>query len=200
MLAFTNTLLTPACTLTVWFVLDALRGRKVTAIGAATAIIVGCVAITPAGGYISPGWAMALGAVAALPSYAVIVWRPRTRVDETLDVLGAHGMAGLTGILFIGFVAQLSWNGKSNGLFYGNAAQLGHQAIAALAGPAYAFTVTFVLLRLIGLVMPLRATEHEEALGMDVVQHGEEAYATGEGAILVSTEAGLDAPVAVGQI
>ena len=198
-LAFTNTLLTPACTLTVWFVLDALRGRKVTAIGAATAIIVGCVAITPAGGYISPGWAMALGAVAALPSYAVIVWRPRTRVDETLDVLGAHGMAGLTGILFIGFVAQLSWNGKSNGLFYGNAAQFGHQALAALAGPAYAFTATFVLLRLIGLLMPLRATEHEEALGMDVVQHGEEAYATGEGAILVSTEAGVDGPVAVAQ-
>jgi Amt family ammonium transporter len=198
-LAFTNTLLTPACTLAVWFVLDLLRGRRVTAIGAATAIIVGCVAITPAGGYISPGWAMALGAVAALPSYAVIMWRPRTRVDETLDVLGAHGMAGLTGILFIGFVAQLSWNGRSNGLFYGHAAQLGHQAIAALAGPAYAFTATFLLLRLIGLVMPLRATEHQEALGMDVVQHGEEAYATGEGAILVSTEAGLEDAVAVAQ-
>jgi ammonium transporter, Amt family len=198
-LAFTNTLLTPACTLAVWFVLDALRGRRVTAIGAATAIIVGCVAITPAGGYISPGWAMALGAVASLPSYAVIVWRPRTRVDETLDVLGAHGMAGLTGILFIGFVAQLSWNKSSNGLFYGNAAQLGHQALAALAGPAYAFTATFVLLRLIGLFMPLRATEHEEALGMDIVQHGEEAYATGEGAILVSTEADIETPVALAQ-
>ncbi|HEY3866675.1 MAG TPA: ammonium transporter [Solirubrobacteraceae bacterium] len=198
-LAFTNTLLTPACTLAVWFVLDLLRGRRVTAIGAATAIIVGCVAITPAGGYISPAWAMALGALAALPSYAVIVWRPRTRVDETLDVLGAHGMAGLTGILFIGLVAQLSWNGKSDGLLYGNAAQLGHQAIAALAGPAYAFTATFVLLRLIGLVTPLRATEHEEALGMDVVQHGEEAYASGEGAILVSTEAGIEAEVALAQ-
>ncbi len=198
-LAFTNTLLTPACTLAVWFVLDALRGRKVTAIGAATAIIVGCVAITPAGGYISPGWALALGAVAALPSYAIIVWRPRTRVDETLDVLGAHGMAGLTGILFIGLVAQISWNGKSNGLFYGNAAQLGHQALAALAGPAYAFTATFLLLRLIGLFTPLRATEHEEALGMDIVQHGEEAYATGEGAILLSTEAALEDAVAVAQ-
>jgi ammonium transporter, Amt family len=192
-LAFTNTLLTPACTLTVWFVLDLLRGGQVTAIGAATAIIVGCVGITPAAGYISPGWAMALGAVAALPSYAIILWRPRTRVDETLDVLAAHGIAGFTGILFIGFVAQASWNGVSNGLLYGNAAQLGHQALAALAGPAYAFTATFVLLRLIGLVMPLRATEHEEALGMDVVQHGEEAYATGEGAILLSAEAGIDA-------
>ena len=74
-LAFTNTLLCPACTLIVWFALDLIRGRKVTAIGAATAIVVGCVAITPAGGYISPGWAMLLGALAALPSYAIIVWR-----------------------------------------------------------------------------------------------------------------------------
>jgi ammonium transporter, Amt family len=187
-LAFTNTLLAPACTLVVWFALDLLRGRRVTAIGAATAIIVGCVGITPAGGYVSPGWAMALGALAALPSYAIIVWRPRTRVDETLDVLAAHGIAGFTGILFIGFVAQLSWNGASNGLFYGDPGQLGWQAIAAMAGPAYAFVATFVLLRLIALMMPLRATEHEEALGMDIVQHGEEAYATGEGAILVSTE------------
>ena len=65
-LAFTNTLLCPACTLVVWFALDLLRGRKVTAIGAATAIVVGCVAITPAGGYVSPGWAMLLGALAAL--------------------------------------------------------------------------------------------------------------------------------------
>jgi ammonium transporter, Amt family len=115
-------------------------------------------------------------------------------------VLAAHGTAVLTGILFLGFTAQLSWNGVSNGLLYGNAEQLGWQAIAALAAPAYAFTATYVLLRLIALVMPLRATEHEEALGMDVVQHGEEAYATGEGAILVSTEAGLDAPVPVAQL
>src|SRR3954470_25033285 len=102
-LAFTNTLLTPACTLLVWFVLDLARSRHVTAIGAATAIIVGCVGITPAAGFISPMSAMLLGAVAALPSYAVIVWRPRTRVDETLDVLAAHGTAGFVGILFIGF-------------------------------------------------------------------------------------------------
>ncbi len=198
-LAFTNTLLTPACTLVVWFALDLIRGRRVTAIGAATAIIVGCVGITPAAGYVSPTWAMLLGAVAALPSYAIIVLRPRTRIDETLDVLAAHGTAGLTGILFIGFFAQLSWNGTSNGLLYGNARQLGWQAIAALAGPAYAFAATFVLLRVIALFTPLRATKHEEALGMDIVQHGEEAYATGEGAILLSTEAGLDVAVPVAQ-
>jgi Amt family ammonium transporter len=188
-LAFTNTLLCPACTLLVWFALDLARGRKVTAIGAATAIIVGCVAITPAGGFISPGWAMALGALAALPSYAVIVYRTRTRVDETLDVLAAHGTAGLFGILFIGFFAELSWNGAADGLFYGDASQLGHQALAALVTPVYAFVMTFALLKLVSLVMPLRVDERQEAVGMDVTQHGEEAYVTGEGAILISTEA-----------
>ncbi len=193
-LAFTNTLLTPACTLVVWFILDFLRNRKITAVGAATAIIVGCVGITPAAGFISPGWAMALGALAALPSYAVIVKRPRTRVDETLDVLAAHGVAGFTGILFIGFFAQEGWNGVSDGLLYGNAAQLGHQAVAALAGPVYAFGATYAILRVIGALMPLRASEDAEAVGMDVLEHGEEAYASGEGAILVSTEEEL--PVA----
>ena len=191
-LAFTNTLLCPACTLIVWFALDLMRGRRVTAIGAATAIIVGCVGITPAGGFVSPGWAMALGALVALPAYAVIVWRPRTRVDETLDVLAAHGVAGFTGILFIGFFAQASWNGVSDGLVYGNAAQLGDQALAALAAPVYAFVATFVLLKVMGFVMPLRATEREEALGLDVIYHGEEAYPTGEGAILVTPEAGIE--------
>jgi Amt family ammonium transporter len=184
-LAFTNTLLCPACTLVVWFILDLARGRKVTAIGAATAIIVGCVAITPAGGYISPGWAMALGALAAIPSYAVIAWRTRTRVDETLDVLAAHGIAGFVGILVIGFVAQADWNGVADGLFYGNPEQLLDQVIAAAVTPVYAFAATWVLLKLIALVMPLRATEHEEAIGMDVVSHGEEAYVSGEGALLI---------------
>jgi Amt family ammonium transporter len=191
-LAFTNTLLCPACTLAVWFVIDLIRDKRVTAIGAATAIIVGCVGITPAAGYISPLSAMLLGALAAFPSYALIVWRPRTRLDETLDVLAAHGLAGLTGILFIGFFAQLSWNGVSNGVLFGHPGQLGWQAIAAAAGPAYAFVAAFMILRVIGLVMPLRVSERQEALGMDVVEHGEEAYAAAEGAILVAHDSEAD--------
>ena len=70
-----------------------------------------------------------------MPSYVIIVWRTRTRVDETLDVLAAHGTAGFFGILFIGFFAQASWNGVSDGLFYGNAAQLWDQ-VAGRAGGA----------------------------------------------------------------
>jgi ammonium transporter, Amt family len=196
-LAFTNTLLTPACTLVVWFLLDLLRGGRVTAVGAATAIIVGCVGITPAGGFVSPASAMLLGALAALPAYAVIVWRPRTRLDETLDVLAAHGIAGMTGILFIGFFAQRSWNGVADGLLFGDAGQLGWQALAALVTPIYAVVATIVILRLVALIMPLRASERDEAVGMDIVQHGEEAYATGEGAILVAPEAGRPAGVPV---
>jgi Amt family ammonium transporter len=188
-LAFTNTLLTPACSLVAWFILDLIRGRRVTAVGAATAIIVGCVLITPAGGFIAPGWAMLLGAAGALPCYAVIMYRPRTRVDETLDVLAAHGVAGFTGILFIGFFAQENWNGISDGLLYGNGTQLKWQVFAALAAPAYAFVATFVLLKVLGALFPLRATPLEESSGMDTTQHGEEAYASGEGAILVLPDA-----------
>ena len=198
-LAFTNTLLTPAAALLTWFALDLIRGRQVTAIGAATAIIVGCVAITPAGGFISPGWAILLGVLGALASYAVIVYRPRTRVDETLDVLAAHGIAGFVGILFIGFFAQVGWNDVSDGLLYGNAEQLWDQVKAAVVAPAYAFGATFVLLKLIGAVMPLRATERDEAVGMDIIEHGEEAYVTGEGAILVTAEAGDEAERPVAQ-
>ncbi len=198
-LAFTNTLLTPACTLLTWFVLDLVRGHQVTAIGAATAIIVGCVGITPAGGFVSPAWAMVLGVLVALPSYAVIVLRTRTRVDETLDVLAAHGIAGFTGILFIGFFAQLSWNGTADGLFFGDAGQLGSQAVAALAAPVYAFGMTYALLRGLGALMPLRGSDRDEAIGMDIVHHGEEAYATGEGAILISTEGSVEEELAVRQ-
>src|SRR5215217_8941433 len=198
-LAFVNTLLCPAATLFTWMMLDLIRDKKVTAVGAATAIIAGCVLITPAGGFISPGWALVLGAVGAIPIYFVIVYRPRTSVDETLDVLAAHGVAGFLGILFIGFVAQQSWNGVSDGWFYGHIGQLGDQALAALATPIYAFGATFVLLKVIGMVMPLRSAEPDEALGMDSVYHGEEAYPSGEGAILVTPEAGEEEPVPVAQ-
>ena len=191
-LAFVNTLLCPAATLVTWFVLDLIRGRQATAIGAATAIIVGCVLITPAGGFLAPGWAIALGVLGTFPSYAVIVWRPRTRVDETLDVLAAHGTAGLTGMLVVGLVAQQSWNGVADGALYGDLGTLGWQALAAVVTPIYAFGMTYVLLRLVGALMPLRATDAEQAIGMDVVQHGEEAYATGEGALLIEPDGPKD--------
>jgi Amt family ammonium transporter len=132
---------------------------------------------------------MVLGGLAAVPSYLVIAYRPRTRLDETLDVLAAHGLAGLTGIVFIGLVAQVGWNGISDGLLYGDAGQFAWQLVAALVAPAYAFGMTFGLLKLLGALMPLRVSETEESLGLDIQQHGEEAYSSAEGAILVTPEA-----------
>jgi Amt family ammonium transporter len=120
-------------------------------------------------------------------------------VDETLDVLAAHGIAGLTGILFIGFFAQESWNGVADGLAYGNPGQLLDQVLAVLAAPTYAFVMTFIILKVLGALMPLRATDQEEAIGMDVTQHGEEAYLTGEGAILIAPEGGKEGERPVAQ-
>ncbi|MFN7965946.1 MAG: ammonium transporter [Acidobacteriota bacterium] len=190
-LAFTNTMLAPMATLLVWMLLDLARTGKATAVGGATGIVVGLVAITPAAGFVSPIGALALGALAAFPSYWGILWRSRTRLDDSLDVVAAHGMGGMVGALLTGVFAAKAWGG-SEGLIDGNGAQVGKQAVAVLATLLYSASVTFVLLKLITLVMPLRTTLREEGVGLDVNQHGEEAYTSGEGAILVVTESPME--------
>jgi Amt family ammonium transporter len=184
-LAFVNTLLAPAGTLVVWTVLDLTRNGKVTAVGAATAIVVGLVAVTPAAGFIGPMAALALGMLAAFPSYFALLYRARTRLDDSLDVVAAHGLGGTVGALLTGVLASRAWNGTADGLLHGNPGQLGIQAIGVVAAAAYSAVATFVLLKLIDLVAPLKAQRREEGLGLDVSQHGEEAYADDEGAILI---------------
>ncbi len=185
-LAFTNTFLAPMATLAVWALLDAARSGHVTAVGGATAIVVGLVAITPAAGFVSPLGALALGAVAAFPSYFAIVLRSRTRLDDSLDVFAGHGIGGLAGALLTGVFASKAWNpAGADGLLAGHAAQVGTQALGAFASLLYAGLMTFVILKLLGQVVALRAAPKVEGLGMDVSQHGEEAYASGEGSILV---------------
>jgi len=192
-LAFVNTMLAPTATLVVWTLLDLKRTGKVTAVGAATGIVVGLVAITPAAGFVSPIASILLGGLAAFPSYYGLLWRARTRLDDSLDVVAAHGVGGTVGALLTGVLAQKSWNGTADGLLFGNPAQLGIQALAVAAVIAYSGAVTFGLLKLVGAVAPLRAGAREEGLGLDVSQHGEEAYARDEGAILILSK---PAPVA----
>jgi Amt family ammonium transporter len=187
-LAFTTTMLAPAATLVVWTLLDLVRNRKATAVGAATAIVVGLVAITPAAGHVSPISAILLGGIAAVPSYYGLVFRVRTRLDDSLDVVAAHGLGGMVGALLTGVFSEKAWSGVADGLLFGNPGQLGIQAVAVLATIVYSATVSYALLKLVGVLMPLRAEAGEEGLGMDVSQHGEEAYADGEGAILVLPE------------
>src|SRR6266571_3442780 len=129
-LAFTNTMLAPIATLATWTLLDLKRSGRATAVGAATAIVVGLVAVTPAAGFISPLSAILLGAVAAFPSYYALLWRARTRLDDSLDVIAAHGVGGTVGALLTGILAQKSWNGVADGVLFGNPKQIAIQAAA----------------------------------------------------------------------
>ena len=183
-LAFVNTMLAPAATLLAWMVIDLARTKRTTAVGAATGIVVGLVAITPAAGFVSPLAAMAIGALAALPSYFGILWRSRTRLDDSLDVVAAHGLGGATGALLTGVFATAAAGG-TDGLLAGNPRQVLIQAVGIAAAMLYSGVATALLLKLIGLAMPLRGQGRDEAIGMDITQHGEEAYTHGEGAVLV---------------
>ena len=182
-LAFTTTMLAPAGTLVVWTLLDYTRLGKATAVGAATAIVVGLVAVTPAAGFIGPMSAIALGGIAAVPSYFGLVWRAKTQLDDSLDVVAAHGVGGTVGALLTGVFAQKGLNGIADGALFGNPAQLGIQAMAVGAAIVYSGVLTFVLLKFVGLVFPLRAEDAEESVGMDLSQHGEEAYVHAEGSM-----------------
>ena len=184
-LAFTNTLLAPAATLVAWALLDYGKTRRITAVGAATAIVVGLVAITPAAGFVSPMSAILIGTIASVPSYFLIQWRARTRFDDSLDVFAAHGVGGMTGALLTGIFAQATWNGTADGLLFGNAGQLGIQALSILAVLAYSGGITFLILKVMGSIVEIRASTRDEGLGLDVMYHGEEAYTSGEGAVLI---------------
>ena len=175
-LAFTTTMLAPAGTLVVWAVLDAIRQQKTTAVGAATAIVVGLVAVTPAAGFIGPMSAIILGAIAAVPSYIGLVWRAKTQLDDSLDVVAAHGVGGTVGALLTGVFAEKSLNGLFDGAIAGNPYQVVIQGIAVLTAILYSGVMSFVLLKLIGIVIPLRATSDDESVGLDITHHGEEAY------------------------
>jgi Amt family ammonium transporter len=175
-LAFTTTMLAPAATLVVWTFLDLMRSGKPTAVGAATAIVVGLVAITPAAGFISPINSIFLGAIAAVPSYLALMIRAKTSLDDSLDVVAAHGVGGTVGALLTGVFAEKSLNGLFDGLIAGNPGQVAIQGVAVLTAIVYSGVMSFVLLKVIGMFIPLRATGDDESMGLDITHHGEEAY------------------------
>jgi Amt family ammonium transporter len=180
-LAFVNTLLAPGAALLMWMLLDRWRHGRPTAVGAATGAVVGLVAVTPAAGYIAPAHALVLGALAALPSHFVMMWRPRAALDDSLDVFAAHGRRHHRRAARR--LRPAAWHARRR---TGDRRRMEprrrpsrHRRRVPLS------LVNVVLLKLIGLAFGLRPSEREEGIGMDVVQHGEEAYNRGEGAVLV---------------
>ena len=178
-LAFTTTMLAPAGTLVVWTFLDIARTGKPTAVGSATAMVVGLVAVTPAAGFVGPMSAIALGAVAAVPSYFALILRSRTSLDDSLDVVAAHGIGGTVGALLTGVFASKALNGVADGVLFGNPWQLVVQMTAIAATMAYSGVMSFALLKAIGAITALRASAAEETAGLDLSHHGEEAYVNG---------------------
>jgi Amt family ammonium transporter len=163
--------------LVAWVLLEYLKGGRATAVGAATGAVVGLVAITPAAGFVTPAGALMIGLLAAPCSFFALHYRPKTSLDDTLDVFACHGVAGIMGALLTGVFATKSVNPNGqDGLLYGNPALLGIQAAAVGATILFAGVTSLVILRALAAVMPLRVGVEAEIQGIDIIEHGEEAY------------------------
>ena len=189
--AFMTTNTATAAALLGWLAWELIRGQKPTAVGAATGAVVGLVAITPACGYVSPMAAVVIGLVAASASFWAVQLKTRFKMDDALDVFACHGVAGIVGAMLTGVFASKYVNQTiAGGVVDGNWGQLGTQALGVLTTLAFVGIGSFILLKLVGLVMPLRVSERQETAGIDLVSHEEEGYREAENS--------LSAPVMLG--
>ncbi|MDD5112311.1 MAG: ammonium transporter [Candidatus Altiarchaeota archaeon] len=161
-----------------WMAVSWLHNKKPGSMGIVTGAVCGLVAITPASGFVSPMAAIVIGGLAGVVCYlAVVVVKTMTRLDDALDVLACHGVGGITGALLTGVFADKAINSAgADGLLAGNASLVVSQLIAVVATAAYAFVMTLLLLKAIDMLMGVRVRKEEEVIGLDLAQHGEEAY------------------------
>ncbi|NQU38310.1 MAG: ammonium transporter, partial [Actinobacteria bacterium] len=175
---FMNTQVSTAAAALSWILVERIREGKPTTLGIASGAIAGAVAITPACGFVTPMGAMAIGAAGGAICSLAIGLKYQFGYDDSLDVVGVHGVGGLVGMIGIGLLATTAVNpAGANGLFLGGGAGLlGRQVIASLATVAYAFAITALLAYLVEKTVGLRATPDSERLGLDVSEHAESAY------------------------
>jgi len=159
-----------------WMLTDWFRKGKPSATGMAAGAVVGLVAITPAAGYVNVSAALIIGLVAGFISNSVANWRAgRSRIDDALDVFACHGAGGIWGSIATGLFASAAINGAS-GLIYGNVHQFLVQLLAIGIVVPFAFFGSYLLLKLVNVFSPLRVSEEAEDAGLDISEHGEEAY------------------------
>ncbi len=175
--AFVTTNTAAGAAALTWMALSWMQNGRPSALATATGAVCGLVVITPASGFVGPMSSIAIGVIGGLVTYLMLFVRTRmTQIDDTLDVWAAHGMGGLTGALLTGVFAERAINSAgANGLLFGNPHQLLVQVLTVIVTVAYAFGVTFLLLKLLSF-MSLRVTTHEEIVGLDIAAHGEEGY------------------------
>jgi Amt family ammonium transporter len=164
-----------AATLT-WVGASYLHKRKVSVVGAACGAVAGLVAITPASGFVTPGGAIVIGLVAGGLCYSATLLRELVKVDDALDVFAVHGVGGVFGAIATGVLATSAVQASYKGLIDGNAGQVGIQLVAVGATIAYAVIATFVIVKLVDLVLGIRISAKDEELGIDLAVHGEVAY------------------------
>ena len=177
--AFVVTNIAAAASALTWATLSWAQNRKPSAMSAATGVVCGLVAITPASGFVGPIAAIAIGVIAGVVTYGAVYFRTKKiKIDDTLDVWAAHGVGGLTGAVLTGFFAEKIINSAgNNGLLFGNSHQLLVQIYAVVAVGIYSFVATWLILKLLTLFkMPLRVSESDEAEGLDLAVHGEAGY------------------------
>jgi len=176
--AFVNTQLAAAGGLLVWLIVEAAREGAPTTLGAASGAIAGMVAITPCVGFVGPMPALLIGAVAGLLCALAVRLKFRLGYDDSLDVLGVHGVGGVVGMLLLGLFAARSVNAAgSNGLFSGGGFRLlGEQALATAVAIAFCFVVTYLIAQVVDRTMGLRVAPDLELEGLDLGQHAETAY------------------------
>jgi Amt family ammonium transporter len=154
----------------------AYRGNP-TVLGAASGAVAGLVAITPASGFVGPVSAIIIGLVAGAICYYAINLKSKLGYDDSLDVVGVHGVGGTWGALATGLFASKAINSAGNdGLFFGNASLIGIQALSVVSAWVYSFVVTLIILKILDWTMGLRVTEEHEINGLDLSQHGEAGY------------------------
>ena len=181
-LAFSSTHTAAAAAMTAWMIIDLVRTKRATAVGAATGAVIGLVAITPAAGFVSTRGALVIGALAACASYTAMQIRARIDIDDALDVFACHGVAGIVGALLTGvFASKIVNPAGANGLFYGGGwHQVGVQAVAVGVTMLLSAGMSAGIIYALRAVMVVRASVSEEITGMDERDHGEEAYHAGD--------------------
>lgn len=158
-----------------WIFFDAARGRKPSAMGTCIGLVVGLVAITPAAGFVTVPHSIIIGAVAAIISRLVVDWRTKSKVDDTLDVFPCHGVGGMVGMVLTGVFAHHSMNEvvEYNGLFFGETKLFVAHIIGLVGATVFIVVLAFILLKVTDLISPLRVSDEEEEVGLDLTQHGE---------------------------
>ena len=175
--AFVATHFAGMSAMATWVVMEWITQGKATTLGAASGAIAGLATVTPAAGFVGPNSAVMIGIISGVVCYSAVNFKNRLKLDDSLDVVGIHGVGGAIGTLCLGIFAAKAVNPNGvDGLLAGNSAQFLKQAVGVVVVGAYTFVVSWILFKIIHAVLGLRLTEEAEVVGMDSTEHSETAY------------------------